>query len=349
MTIKRTIELCIYRYHKIGNMAGSYLSWLKWYLQIGIVRIMNPSKKVIGVLLSEHFGDIVASEPLSRELKRLHPNSLIYWIVKKPYRELVDTNPNIHQSIVEYSVLFSILFNKKNTFHSFYNLHLSDLRRYDYTRTHLRNSKAIELGITVANYFDFGNLLEVFGLVAGLPKLSEGPRMYIPQKTVDKISEIVLPRPYVVLHCSSNQPTKDWQVYHWERLVECLINELDLDVVEVGLKSQMTISNPRYHNLCGKYSLIETAEIIRNAYFYIGIDSGPAHLANAVGTYGILLFGKLNTFEKYMPYSGAYQNGSNAQLIIKEKETCSELEFDTVWEVIKIKYSSLQAKNKNFV
>jgi len=347
--MKRFVEICIYKYHKLTNILASVAAWLLLTMKVRWIRLWNPSKQVIGVLLAEHFGDIVASEPLVRAIKEQYPNALLYWIVKKSYRELVDTNPFVDKTVVESSVLFSILLTKKSPFTAFYNLHLSDLRRYSYTGAFLKNEKAIDLGITLQNYFEFGNLLEVFGKVSGLPILSEGPKMYIPTHTADKIKGIGLPQNFVVLHCSSNQPTKDWQVYHWERLVQSLIQDLNIDVVEVGLTSQMKIDNTRYHNLCGKYSLIETAEIIKGASLYIGIDSGPAHLANAVGTYGILLFGKLNTFENYMPYSGAYQNGSNAQLIIKEKETCSELDFDTVWEVIKRKYPALKVKNFNFV
>lgn len=346
--MKRFIEICLYKYHKLTNILASVGAWLLLFFKVRWIRLWNPSKEVFCILLAEHFGDIVASEPLARAIKRQYPNALLYWIVKKPFRELVDANPHIDKTIVEYSVLFSILLIKKNPFTAFYNLHLSDLRRYSYTGAYLQNPRAISLGITLQNYFDFGNLLEVFGQVSGLPSLLEGPQMYIPKETVDKINSIDLPKRYVVLHCSSNQPTKDWQVNHWEHLVNNLIEELNIEVVEIGLKSQMTIDNLRYHNLCGNYSLIETAEIIKRATFYIGIDSGPAHLANAVGTYGVLLFGKLNTFEVYMPYSGKYEDGSNAQLIIKEKGTCSELDFDIVWKAVMMKYMELQAKNKNF-
>ena len=80
--------------------------------------------------------------------------------------------------------------------------------------------------------------------------------------------------------------------------------------------------------------MLETAEIIKRAEYFIGIDSGPAHFANAVGTYGFLLFGKLGEFENYMPYSGKYQDKSNVKFIIKEGQPCSELEYDKVWNII---------------
>ena len=43
-------------------------------------------------------------------------------------------------------------------------------------------------------------------------------------------------------------------------------------------------------NLCGQTGIAESAEIIRRATLFIGIDSGPSHLANAVKTPGVILF-----------------------------------------------------------
>jgi heptosyltransferase-3 len=57
------------------------------------------------------------------------------------------------------------------------------------------------------------------------------------------------------------------------------------------------------------------AEVIRRAALFVGIDSGPAHVANAVGTPGVILLGAYRDFGRYMPYSGAYQTGANATLV----------------------------------
>ena len=72
---------------------------------------------------------------------------------------------------------------------------------------------------------------------------------------------------------------------------------------------------PLYKSFCGSLSILETAEVIRRAKLFIGIDSGPAHLANAVGTFGVIMFGNYIGFERYNPFSGGYRNGSNAVLL----------------------------------
>lgn len=335
MTPKRFVEIWQYRYHKYINVIMSVFQWIKFCVRLKIDKLFAGQKQVIiGVLLAEHFGDIVACEPLSRELKKMYPNSIVYWIVRKPYRELLDYNPNVDVVVEEYSVLFSMLLTQLNPFDEFYNCHLSGLRRYDFLRKSLRNPLAVSLDILTNNYFNHGNILEVFAKVSGLPVLKSAPKIYIPATVEQKINEFDLPEKYIVIHCHSNFSPKDWQVYYWEKLVVDLIDNYDYKIIEIGLKSTLSVYHSTYYNLCGRLSLLETAEIIKRANFFIGIDSGPAHFANAVGTYGFLLFGKLGDFNHYMPYSGSYEAKTNAKFIIKEGQPCSELNYDEVWEGI---------------
>jgi heptosyltransferase III len=334
MTIQRFIEIWTYRYHKFSEIIISYLCWIFTIVRIKIFKILNPNKITICILLAEHFGDIVACEPITRELKSKYPNSKIYWIVKKPYRELLDYNPQIDEIIEEYSVLYSILLCKLNSFDYYHNCHLSDLRWDKNVRKYLQNPQADSLGILTNTYFDFGNILTSFAKIGNLPVLNEAPKLYIPKEIEVKTDTINLPKKFIALHCHSNYSPKDWQVYHWQKLVKDLLQSFDYQVVEIGLKSNLGLEIVGYHNLCGQFSLLETAEIIKRADYFIGIDSGPAHFANAVDTFGFLLFGKLINFENYMPYSGKYQSLENAKFIVSQGEPCSELPYEIVWKEI---------------
>lgn len=338
----RTFEIWTYRYHKYLDILLSVRNWISTYFSVKFSKLLSPKKRHIGLLLAEHFGDIVACEPLSRELKRLYPDSKIYWIVKKSYRELLDFNPNVDVVIEEYSVLYSMLLTEKNPFDQFHNCHLSGLRRYKYLRKSLQNPFAESLNILTNNYFNYGNILEVFAKVGDLPVLTVAPKIYIPQSIQTKVDSLHFSKNTIVVHCHSNYSPKDWQVHFWEKLVVDILNEYDYNIIEIGLKSTLKVYHSQYYNFCGKLSLLETAEIIKRAAYFIGIDSGPAHFANAVGTYGFLLFGKLGEFENYMPYSGNYESKLNAKFIIKEGQPCSELEYDKVWNVIS---ETIQDKN----
>ncbi len=58
---------------------------------------------------------------------------------------------------------------------------------------------------------------------------------------------------------------------------------------------------------------MESAEVLRRATLFIGIDSGPSHLANAVKTPGIILMGRLLHWDSYMPYTGFYADPGNCR------------------------------------
>ena len=338
----RTIEIWKYRCRKYMDVFLSFCEWISTYLSVKYSKFNSPEQAHIGILLAEHFGDIIACEPLSRELKRLHPKSKIYWIVKKSYRELLDFNPNVDVVIEEYSVFYSMLLADNNSFDYFYNCHLSGLRRYNYLRKKLSNPLAESLNILTDNYFNYGNILEIFAKVGGLPVLKDAPKIYIPDIVRTKIDNLHFSKKVIVVHCHSNYSPKDWQVHYWEKLVIDIVNECNYNVVEIGLESTLNVYHSDYYNFCGQLSLLETAQLIKRADYFIGIDSGPAHFANAVGTFGFLLFGKLGEFENYMPYSGDYQTKTNAKFIIKEGQPCSELEYDKVWNAIS---ETIQVRN----
>jgi heptosyltransferase III len=86
-------------------------------------------------------------------------------------------------------------------------------------------------------------------------------------------------------------------------------------------------------DLCGRLLLLETAEVIRRAALFVGIDSGPAHLANAVGTPGVLLLGQYRTFGRYMPFSGGYADGSRATVLHADGPAAT-LTVDEVFDAV---------------
>ena len=86
--------------------------------------------------------------------------------------------------------------------------------------------------------------------------------------------------------------------------------------------------------MCGKLSLIETAEVINRAQIFIGIDSGPAHMANAMKVKSIILLGKYREITNYMPFSGNFANGIDSKIIYDSNTQCSAIEVDEVFNLI---------------
>lgn len=331
MTFSVFIALWKHRLRKYGYIVKEYLlslSTISYFL--GLKLSFVGRRKLIAIIRTEHFGDIVAAEPIARQVRQNHPSDYIIWIVRPVFSELVENHPAIDKVWLQPTVLRRLLVCQSGVFDVIYNLEFWQSNFDPISEKAHINEVAAQKDITVFNYFRKGNLLSIFQLCANLPLKDDTPRLYSSEADKRTIEEVNLPGKLIVVHCSSNYPTKDWTVNNWERLIRWLIEEKGYEVAEIGLKSSNSIDNPHYRNLCGQYSILQTAEIIRHATYFIGIDSGPAHLANAVGTFGVLLFGKLNNFERYMPYSGNYQNGKNAQIIAQIGKTCAALDFDFV-------------------
>lgn len=165
------------------------------------------------------------------------------------------------------------------------------------------------------NYYDFGNLLGAFSRSAGLSGLEKaGPRVYIPSPVVKAVDALKLPSQFLVFHARTNEIERNWRDEKWAVLLERLRDEHKIFTMEIGLSAVLTSTSPLYRSLCGQTSLMELAEVIHRATLYVGADSGPAHLANAAGTPGVIVLGHFRSFQRYLPYSGGYADGTLAKL-----------------------------------
>ncbi len=299
------------------------LSWL---------HLLNPERKVLVISLVEHFGDIVACEPISRHMRKKHPGAYIIWCVSQPYRELVDSNPNVNYTLCVCCVIEWMRFAKTSLFDEIVDLHIDN--RLCHRCQQRLNKFSGNMGVTQQNYYEYGNLLHIFSKCAGLECPQESPNIYICKSTIAKINGLRLAAPYAVIHCISENAKRNWRVQGWEELVKWLYETQQIHVIEVGLNAALSSSGTAgYTELCGKLSLLETAEVIRRAKLFIGIDSGPAHLANAVGTKGVILIGQYEGFSCYMPYSGRYTQ-SKYGMIIYVDGPVRDISVNEVQEVV---------------
>jgi len=299
--------------HSAGVWATFVADYAGLLLKRRRVRKVSPGRTFIVINLLEHFGDIVACEPVARYVRQQHPDAYLVWTVREPYRELVAHNPAIDQVVVLKCLTEWMYLAASGLFDEIIDLHPQD-RECPVCRRPLLKVRG-NTGITIANYYNYGNLLAAYCQSAGLPVVEDQPRLYIPAETVGKVDRLGLPERFVAVHCSSNEESRDWTQEKWRQLAQHIMHERGLPVVEIGLKPHLDLGTGRYVNLCGALSLLETAEVIRRAQLFIGIDSGPAHLANAAGTYGIILLGEYRIFKRYMPYSGGYKTGENARIL----------------------------------
>jgi ADP-heptose:LPS heptosyltransferase len=312
-------------------------------------RLLTTNKKKgalhIGVGLVEHFGDIVACEPVVRYLRKQTPEAEISWVVREPYRELLDSNPYIDRTIAVECLTDWIKLVAHGAFDRVVDLHVNE-RICQRCRIPLSKT-AGDVSITGDNYFNHGSLLRSFCVGAGLPPLEEPPRVYVSEEVVKRVDALGLPDKFVAFHCRSNDIYKDWDPEKWNALAKHMVRVFRTPVVEVGSEPVLESRIPKSVNLCGKTSLLETAEVIRRAALFVGVDSGPAHLANAVNTYGVVVMGQVGPFKIYNPYTGGYADGSNAMLIRNENGPAADVLLDSIKQAIESKLNSDETDGRN--
>ncbi|HWB13259.1 MAG TPA: glycosyltransferase family 9 protein [Pirellulales bacterium] len=116
--------------------------------------------------------------------------------------------------------------------------------------------------------------------------------------------------PIFVFHIGAGTAAKRWPASHWQELLGRAIVQYGASVVLVGGKGERPIADevlggkpwPGVQNWTGRVSVAEMAAVIQQADLFVGADSGPAHLAAAVGTPAVVLFSGTNRPRQWRPW-----------------------------------------------
>ncbi len=110
---------------------------------------------------------------------------------------------------------------------------------------------------------------------------------------------IALDKPLIACHVSSNNgQSKRWPIPYWARLIDKLIAEDSANIVLTGTRDDLPLieaitqrTHKQPFNLAGQTSLSQLAALLQQAALLISGDSGPMHIAAAVGTPLIAIHG----------------------------------------------------------
>lgn len=133
----------------------------------------------------------------------------------------------------------------------------------------------------------------------------------VPEEGRDLFARFGLHGPYVVVNVNVGALALErrWPAESFAELIRRFGRETDLDLVLIGSVQERAYvgriaglagRGPRLHDLTGTTSLAELAHLLAGAALVVSSDSGPAHLAAAVGAPVVALFGP-ETPERYGP------------------------------------------------
>jgi ADP-heptose:LPS heptosyltransferase len=132
--------------------------------------------------------------------------------------------------------------------------------------------------------------------------LAGGDTPTLPLRSSDRLSagrlaeEVGLRAPYALVHPGATSPSRRWPPERFAVVADWLVRR-GLQVAIIGTSDERALVR-RVHaavrgptvELCGRTDLGTLAALVADAEVVVGNDSGPAHLAAAVGTRSVTLF-----------------------------------------------------------
>ena len=124
-------------------------------------------------------------------------------------------------------------------------------------------------------------------------------------RAAEVIAKTELGNDFVILHPGSARAEKFWVARRWAEVADRMFDDGQLRCVLTGGKSRMEqehIARIKAHlqhpviDLSGELDLLSLAALLQRARLLVTIDSAPMHLAAALGTPQVALFGPTNPF-----------------------------------------------------
>jgi ADP-heptose:LPS heptosyltransferase len=299
------------------------------------------------ILRFSSIGDIVLTTPVLRCLKKKYPEAEIHYATKHSFHSILEHNPYLTKIHLLNDSLISLIAElKMERFDYVIDLHhnqrtfiiklLLGVRSYSFDKINFSKWLMVNLKINrlpprhiVDRYLDTLKILEVDNDALGLDYF------LAPEDEVDlKALPIEFRNGYVGWAIGAKQNTKKFPA---EKIIHA-IHQLNFPVVllggkedkETGDRIKSSITNQSLiFNACGKYSLNQSASLVRQAKLIVANDTGLMHIAAAFNKPIISIWG--NTIPEFgmTPYL-LNKDILNAQFQVTELpcRPCSKLGYD---------------------
>lgn len=288
-------------------------------------RAMSYEYRRILIVRTDRIGDVLLSTPVVRALRDNFPHAYIAMMVSPYAKDIVEGNPYLDEVIIydkdgkhkSWGRSYKFAHNLKNKRfdlavipHPTNRVHLVTYfagipRRIGYDRKF-----GFLLTDRIKHTKQFGEKHELeytIDLISYLGIEAEDKSLFMPIKeSSEKYVEDLFIREGIskvdkllAVHPGASCPSKIWPNERFAEVADRIVKEYGFKVLVVcGPKDIFLAKNVVKHmrskavNLAGRSSVSQLASIIKRCRLFISNDSGPVHIASALGTPVISIFGR---------------------------------------------------------
>jgi ADP-heptose:LPS heptosyltransferase len=116
-----------------------------------------------------------------------------------------------------------------------------------------------------------------------------------------------------VMHVGGKRPANRWFEDRYAAVADWIQTQNGIRVVLTGVDSERErIDQVRSHMrsepivVCGELNLLQTAALLEQACLYVGNDTGPMHIAAAMGTRAVAIFSARDFPRQWYPYGDGH-------------------------------------------
>lgn len=249
--------------------------------------ISTPSRKELLVIKLLTLGDAVLVTPTLKAIREKYPSHRITLVTCKGWKDVFEGNPYIDELAVTIDHPKSS-FRPSHYFYDEITTQYIDKKEWDQVIQLNCLSFAVEYKRTGIHFRDF------YAEIAGVYPLKD-TKYFIPitddhRKTIDKIlQQFEIGKKLICIHTNGGWTLKNWSENRWIEFAEKIYELYHSKVILVGGKGE-TINSPYIINLADKLSIKELVALFERADLFVGLDSGPMHIASAANTPIIAMF-----------------------------------------------------------
>lgn len=254
-------------------------------------------KKILIIRLGA-IGDVVHSTALYRSLKKYNPEFEIHYLTSKTPSTLVENDPDIKKIRIAEDKTYKYLANlaktlKNEKYDLCINLQPSIRTKYLTffigAKHNLTYKKTFKLH-AVENFWKTAKPL--FKDIKPEKEL----KLYIPDEIKEKTGSFTNT---VVFNMgvSTVRQGRRWPLEYWEKLAKDIIEKYNCNIILTGAQEDAEFSesilhiSPEIKSFCGKLSILENSAMVSKCRLLVSGDTGPLHIATALGVPVIGLYG----------------------------------------------------------